>query len=758
VVDLGKLNPPQREAASHGGGPLLVLAGAGSGKTRVITFRIANLLAIGIPPGAICAMTFTNKAAAEMRERVAGLVNDRATAHKLTIGTFHALGLQILRSERKALGLPRGFVIYDQSDQLGAVREVLRTIRDGDRRYDVKAILTRISLAKNGFVSPEAYVPNPADDYDLATAQIYPKYQEMMRSCAAFDFDDLIVEPVRLFERDALVGRQWAERFRFVMVDEFQDTNPAQLRLVRHLVADHQNLVVVGDDDQSIYSWRGADPTNILRFAELFPGAKIVKLEQNYRSTKMILAAANDVIANNQQRHGKALWSEHGTGDPITHAVAATAEDEARWVAHEIARLHKEGRGWQDIAVMYRSNLQAKVVEDELRQASVPYVMYGGQQFFERKEVKDVIAYLRVALNTRDDLALRRVINYPARGLGATTVDRLVAAAQAKHAPLWDALRGAISGAQAELIDSGPPRSKDRNHPAARVPLAGAQAELIDSGPPRSKDRNHPAARVPLAGSGTLPGMEAVLPRDDADPPPREVDVGDLRGAARNGIIELVHVIAELAAAIESGSNVVSATRTLIEDIRLYDDLREAAGSLAAAQRRIDNVEGLLGSLQRFSDKGKGREALAEYLRRLSLETSEEREESGDRVVLTTLHGAKGLEFPICFMIGLEEELLPHIRTLQPQATDVLDADHATDISEERRLCYVGITRAQRKLYLTRACTRVQRGRSVPRTPSRFLLEISDDRLEVRDIAEEARQQVPTDEVRNFFASLALDE
>jgi DNA helicase-2/ATP-dependent DNA helicase PcrA len=704
VVDLAKLNPPQREAASHGGGPLLVLAGAGSGKTRVITFRIANLLAMGIPPAAICAMTFTNKAAEEMRERVAGLLNDRATARKLTMGTFHALGLQILRSERKALGLPRGFVIYDQSDQLGAVREALRTLRDGDRRYDVKALLTRISLAKNSFVGPEAYVPNPADDYDVATAQVYPKYQEMMRACAAYDFDDLIVEPVRLFERDAEVARRWAERFRFVMVDEFQDTNAAQLRLVRHLVTDHQNLVVVGDDDQSIYSWRGADPTNILRFAELFPGARIVKLEQNYRSTKTILAAANDVIANNKQRHGKQLWSLHGGGDPITHAVAATAEDEARWVAHEICALHKDGCRWQDVAVMYRSNLQAKAVEDELRQASVPYVMYGGQQFFERKEVKDVIAYLRVALNARDELALRRVINYPARGIGATTVDRLVAAAQAKHAPLWDALRGAITG------------------------------------------------------TGTLPGLDTLLPRDEADPAPCDVEVGDLRGAARNGIIELVHVVSELGAAIEGGSNVVSATRTLIEDIRLYDDLRAAAGSLAAAQRRIDNVEGLLGSLQRFSDKGKGREQLAEYLRMLSLETSDEREESGDRVVLTTLHGAKGLEFPICFMIGLEEELLPHIRTLQPQVTDVLDADHATDISEERRLCYVGITRAQRKLYLTRACTRVQRGRSMPRTPSRFLLEIPDELLEVRDIAEEARQKVPTDEVRSFFASLAIDE
>ncbi|MBA3391758.1 MAG: UvrD-helicase domain-containing protein [Deltaproteobacteria bacterium] len=716
AVDLGKLNEPQRDAAGHGGGPLLVLAGAGSGKTRVITYRIAHLLAGGIPPEAICAVTFTNKAAEEMRERVASLVRDAKIARALTIGTFHALGLHILRSERKALGMPRGFTIYDQSDQMGALREAMRSVkdmsRDGERRFDVKAILTRISLAKNAFVAPDEYEGNPADDYDSITAQVYPKYQEMLRSCAAFDFDDLIVEPARLFERDAEVGRRWSERFRFVMVDEFQDTNAAQLRMVRHLVADHGNLCVVGDDDQSIYSWRGADPTNILRFAELFPGAKIVKLEQNYRSTKTILAAANTVIANNKQRHGKQLWSHLGDGEIITHAVAATPEDEAKWVAAEIHQLKKDGRGWADIAVMYRSNIQAKIIEEELRTASIPYVMYGGQQFFERKEVKDLLAYMRVAVNPRDELALRRIINYPARGIGATTVDRLVTAAHGRHATLWDALRGVITG------------------------------------------------------TGTLPGMDNILPLDDADEakPVNVVDVGDLRGAARNGIIELVHVVSELAGAIADGVDLVTATRTLIEDIKLYDDLRHAAGSMAAAQRRIDNVEGLLGALQRFTEKGRGKEELAEYLRMLSLEnTKDDKEDTSDRVVLTTLHGAKGLEFPVCFMVGLEEELLPHARTLQPQATDVttaggIDVDHATDISEERRLCYVGITRAQRKLYLTRACTRVSRGRTVPRTPSRFLLEIPDELLEVRDIASEQRAKVPRDEVASFFANFAFDD
>jgi len=408
VVDLSTLNPPQREAASHGDGPLLVLAGAGSGKTRVITFRIANLLAQGVAPHDICAVTFTNKAAEEMRERIGGLLRDRATAKALTIGTFHALGLTVLRAERKALGVPRGFAIYDQSDQLGALREAMRTVRDGDRRYDAKAILTRISLAKNAFVPPEAYEGNPADDYDAITAELYPRYQEALRACGAFDFDDLIVEPVRLWQHDADAGRRWAERFRYVMVDEFQDTNRAQLRLVQHLVSLHGNLCVVGDDDQSIYSWRGADPTNILEFDAVFPGAKIVKLEQNYRSTKIILAAANEVIANNPKRHGKTLWSQVGGGDPIVHAVAPTAEVEAQWVAREIRRLRDGGRRWSDVAILYRSNIQSKLLEEELRTAEVPYVMYGGQQFFERKEVKDVIAYLRVALNPKDEIGLRR--------------------------------------------------------------------------------------------------------------------------------------------------------------------------------------------------------------------------------------------------------------------------------------------------------------------------------------------------------------
>jgi superfamily I DNA/RNA helicase len=728
AFDLSKLNPPQHAAVVHGGGPLLVLAGAGSGKTRVITFRICNLLAKGIPPDAICAMTFTNKAAEEMRERVAHLLGDKKTAGKLTMGTFHSLGLRLLREERKALGLPRGFVVYDASDQMGVIREAMRSTKDigtqGEKRYDAKAVLARISLAKNGFIGPDDYQPRPGDEYDEVTQLVYPRYQESLRGAAAYDFDDLIVEPVRLLDRDPEARERWAAKFRFVMVDEYQDTNKAQLFLVKHLVAAHSNLCVVGDDDQSIYSWRGADPSNILRFDEMFPGATIVKLEQNYRSTSTILTAANTVIANNVQRHGKTLWSEHGAGEPITHAVAQDVEQEGQWVAREIAKLHTEGRNWSDIAVLYRSNLQAKALEEHLRACDVPYVMYGGQQFFERKEVKDVIAYLRVALNPRDELAVRRIINYPARGIGATTVERMVQRAHARHATLWEVIRQ-VAGAHEPL-------------------LAATAARLLED------DLEETGLEVTAVGAVGRPMSTARGDLDDAE----------IRGGTRRAIAEFVGVVTRVAQALDSGIGVVAATRSLMEEIALYDDLREGAPSGSAAQRRIDNVENLLGTLGRHEQKHGGRAALADFLRLLSLQTDkeEEKEDSKDKVILTTLHGSKGLEFPVCFMVGLEEELLPHARTLAPKVTDAMDPDHATDISEERRLCYVGITRAQKKLYITRACTRVSRGNAVVRTPSRFLLEIPEELLEVRDLAEEAAQQVPTTELKSFFGNFSFDD
>ncbi|HET6612522.1 MAG TPA: UvrD-helicase domain-containing protein, partial [Kofleriaceae bacterium] len=362
-MDVTGLNPPQREAVEISGGPLLVVAGAGSGKTRVITHRIAHLLAAGIPPTAICALTFTNKAAAEMRARIAALIGDPAAAKKLTIGTFHALGLTILKAEKKALGLSRGFTIYDTADQLGVIRELLRKIAT-DRRYDVRAILARISLAKNTFAAP-GHIPNPSDEgpgssptgeYDLITAEVYPRYQEALAAYAAFDFDDLICAPLALFDRDPEASARWRRRFHHVLVDEFQDTNRAQLAFVRHLVADHDNLFAVGDADQSIYRWRGADPKNIDLLEKAFPALRVVVLDQNYRSTPTILAGANAVIAHNTHRREKNLWSDRAPGEPITVAVAADPGAEAQFVAAEIEALVADGRRRSDIAVLYRSN------------------------------------------------------------------------------------------------------------------------------------------------------------------------------------------------------------------------------------------------------------------------------------------------------------------------------------------------------------------------------------------------------------------
>lgn len=678
-MDLSGLNPPQREAVEHGTGPLLVLAGAGSGKTRVITHRMALLLERGVSARDILAVTFTNKAAGEMRERVAGLVRDKKTVDEITIGTFHALGLQILRQERKALGFPRGFAIYDASDQLGCVREILRTIHNDDRRYDVKAILSRISLAKNAFVSPEDYAVREGDDYDEITAEVYPRYEESLRAFAAVDFDDLIVAVVRLFDSDDEVRQRWAGRFGYVMVDEYQDTNRAQLLLVKHLVARHHNLCVVGDDDQSIYAWRGADPTNILQFERMFEGAHVVKLEQNYRSTPNILRAANSVIANNTNRHDKALWSDKETGPPIVSAVAEMPDQEAEFVCQEINRLHNEhGTRHGAMAVLYRSNIQTRLLEEHLREHEVPYVMYGGQQFFERKEVKDVIAYLRVALSARDEISLRRVVNYPSRGIGPTTLERLARYSHQRNVTLWTALT------RADGIDDLKPSA------------IAAASEF----------------------TAAVSGLKASLATDGVE----------------------------------------RATRELIERIGLYDDLRAASPSGTVAQRRIDNVEALLRSLARFAERKKGLDGLADHLRRLSLDSSDDgKQEAGDKVVLTTLHGAKGLEFPVVFLIGMEEEILPHARTLMPQATDVNDPDHAADISEERRLAYVGITRAQRRLYLTRSRLRAARGKKHERTPSRFLLEIPEELLDPLDLASERHAVVEKDELMSFFKSFTAD-
>ena len=686
---LDELNPPQREAVSTVDGPVLVLAGAGSGKTRVITYRVAHLIDRGVRPDEILAVSFTNKAADEMVERVEKLVG-KHVAKRITLSTFHALGMTLLKKEAAALGLPSGFTIYDASDQLGVIRELLRRVSVEDRSFDTKAILFRISRAKNAFLSPEEYAAQIKDhEYDLIAADLYPKYQEALRNFHAFDFDDLITEAVRLLERDEAVRARWARRFRYVMVDEYQDTNRAQFLLMRHLVQAHQNICVVGDDDQSIYGWRGAEAGHILEFDKQFPGARVIKLEENYRSTPFILDAANAVIAHNTKRHAKRLWTAKKTGDKLKAVVADDAEGEARFVAEEIEILCGT-RGYRpgDCAVLYRSNIQAKPIEEALREQRLSYRVIGGQSYFDRKEIKDAIAYLKVALQPRDEISLRRVINYPARGIGATTVERLAAHAKQHEGTLFDACM---------------------------------QARTVSL--------------------------------FDGIPQPSGAPVEDLAGKSRQAVTGFVELIDRGRSLLASGRNLKNAAREFLEAAGLPDDLR-ASGSPLQAERRLSNLEGLYQSLDRFEQR-EGRD-LGGFLHRMTLQSNDDDEEGaeGDVITLVTLHGAKGLEFPVVFLVGLEEELLPHKRTLYPNGPDATGSltvgqrgaspeavprgmpasiEATIDLGEERRLMYVGITRARELLYLTRARQRSQRAAARPRTPSRFLDEIPAELVETRN-------------------------
>ena len=682
--------PPQRKAVTTLEGPLLVLAGAGSGKTRVITFRVAYLLQHGVSPDQILAVSFTNKAAEEMRERVTKLVGERL-AGRLTLSTFHALGLQILKAERAALGFRGGFTVYDGADQLGTVRECLRQVSlDGDRRFDAKAILSRISRAKNAFIAPDEYAKNSGagrtrrgDDYDAVTAEVYPRYQAALRAFHAVDFDDLIVETVRLLDRDAGVRDRWGKKFRYVMVDEYQDTNKSQLLLVRHLVAEHGNLCVVGDDDQSIYAWRGAEPGNILDFEAHFPGARRVTLDQNYRSTPTILAAANAVIANNGKRHEKRLFTDRPDRGLLQLLVCPDPEDEARFVAEELDVL-KARKGYRpgDCAILYRSNIQARPFEEALKAQHIEYRMIGGQAFFERKEVKDAIAYLKASIHPRDEIALRRIINYPARGIGDTTLERLA----------------------------------------------------------------HHAATHKITLS------ESVK---------RAAEIEEIAARTKESLAQFTHMMERHRPALEEGFNLAQVARSLLDEAGLKDDLIHAGPTALAAQRRIENVDGFLRALDNWEKRQRtagttARAALADYLHRLSLVSSDEDEgddSDATKVTMVTLHGAKGLEFKVVFLVGLEEELLPHRRTLNPTATDIVEGDpNAVDISEERRLMYVGITRARELLYLSRCRERGFRGETgraagpgKPRTPSRFLDEIPPELLEERDVQAKAATS-PEDE------------
>jgi DNA helicase-2/ATP-dependent DNA helicase PcrA len=623
---LAALNPPQRQAVLHGDGPLLILAGAGSGKTRTLTHRIAWLIrAGGVAPWQILAVTFTNKAAGEMRERLEQLLG---SVEGLWVSTFHSACVRILRRELERFGFTAQFTIYDDGDQERLLKAVLQELNIAEQTLKPRAAAAAIDGAKNRGLWPEDL---PAGDYggDLLT-RVYTRYQERLKLANALDFGDLLLWTVRLLETDAEVRQRWQGRFRHLLVDEFQDTNQVQYRLVRLLVGGARNLCVVGDDDQSIYRWRGAEVGNILNFEIDYPGCVTIRLEQNYRSTQTILAAAGGVVARNLGRKGKTLWTDNPAGDPLSVEMLADDLEEARFVAGELGRLRRAGRKLRDLAVFYRTNAQSRAFEEALVREKLPYVMIGGLKFFSRLEIKDILAYLRLLVNPADAVAARRIINVPPRGIGAATVEK-IATLEGEAGGLLPACRLAV----------------------ARGVLQGAAAQRV-------------AAFAAL--------MEAFRQRLAAEIPYAEL------------------------------------TAELIEASGYGPMLREE--HTEETRDRLRNLEELLAGMEEHAAQ---EPTLAGYLEQVALVTDlDSYDQSLDRVSLMTLHAAKGLEFPAVFMTGMEEGLFPLSRA----------SNGDEELEEERRLCYVGMTRAREKLYLTYARRRRVYGDYQFNPPSRFLGEI----------------------------------
>ncbi|MBL9004492.1 MAG: UvrD-helicase domain-containing protein [Myxococcales bacterium] len=723
-IRLSDLNPPQRQAVTTTEGPLLVLAGAGSGKTRVITYRIVYLLERGVRPENILAVSFTNKAADEMRERVERLLaatGDRSRpaswARGLTLSTFHSLGLLLLKAEAATLGLHSGFSIYDTADQIGVIRDVLRDAHIAGRKLDIKAVLSRISRCKNGGLSPQQFIEQVkrariVHEYDGFTAEIYPRYQARMRALCAFDFDDLLVETLRLLQDHEDVRRRWQQRFQYLMIDEYQDTNRCQLDLLRLLAAPRNNLAVVGDDDQSIYGWRGAESRNILQFSKHFPGAQVIKLEENYRSTAVVLSAANAVIANNPSRHEKTLWTAQPGGALIDVVACPDEKAEAECIAAEIDRLCAEERyQLRDFAILYRSNSQTAAVEEALRQARIAYRVVGGQAFFDRREIKDATAYLKLLVFPHDELALRRIINYPPRGLGPKAIERLSQGhrrAQSRQASLslWDVLLALSHERESDLFGELSVSSK--------VSAAGAARRA-------SPDE----------------ASEAVEATDDTIAPRTLAALGrfvDVVQRYRTG----------LPAALHSGDLHAHCT-SYLRDMGMQDELIRSGPTRLVAERRLRNLDEFVQSLARNATREGPSFNLHAHLQKLSLSSqdADAEDELRDEVTLSTLHGSKGLEFRVVFMCGFEEGLLPHSRSVAPRLIDQTlasgpiepspdDGGPPSDVDEERRLCYVGITRARERLMLLYC--RERNGRMELRSPSRFLSELPKELLIWRDL------------------------
>jgi ATP-dependent DNA helicase UvrD/PcrA len=635
---LAGLNGPQREAVEHGGGPLLVLAGAGSGKTRVLTHRVAYLLATGeARPGEILAITFTNKAAAEMRERVGHLIGRSVRAMWVT--TFHSACARMLRVDAERLGYSKGFTIYDESDSLRMLKRCLTQLGVDPKRFPPRAVRNKISGAKNQLVDASAYAEMQGSVFEEVVAEAFPLYEKRMLEANAMDFDDLLVRTVNAMELFEEVRERWRHTFRHVLVDEYQDTNHAQYRLLQLLADEHRNLIVVGDDSQSIYGFRHADIRNILDFEKDFKEAEIVKLEQNYRSTQTILSAANALIERNREGLRKELWTEEEGGELVQLSELSDEHEEARWVAAEIERLGEEhGLARSDVAVFYRTNAMSRVLEDTLNRFDVPYQVIGGTKFYERAEVKDAVAYLSLLVNPADLVSFQRIVNSPRRGIGNTTQGRLASHANTTGMPIW---------------------------------------EVVE----------------------------------------RVEEVPGLSGAAIKSVSRFYEIMATLRERADQGGPVATLLEAVLNESGYLEAL--AAERTVEAEGRAENLEALVAGAAEF-DVEREREGdsdvspLEEYLQQISLYSEQDSLQAEQELVtLMTLHNAKGLEYDTVFIVGCEDGAFPHMRALEEGGEE-----------EERRLCYVGITRARRRLYMTWARERQLFGRSERNLPSRFIDEL----------------------------------
>ena len=649
------LNKEQQQAVQHTEGPLLILAGAGSGKTKVLTVRIAHLLAQGVNPYEILAITFTNKAAKEMKSRVEGLVGD--VANRICLSTFHSFCAKFLRFELdNFLGYNSNFTIYDTSDSQAVIKAALKALNLDDKYYPVGAMLAAISDAKNKLLFASDFRKQAKDFYQQKVADVYEYYERELRKNNALDFDDLLLVAVKLLQSNEAVLDKYSKRFRYVMIDEYQDTNHAQYLLAKLLASHWKNIAVVGDADQSIYAWRGADIQNILDFEKDYPNCTSIKLEQNYRSTKIILDAANAVIENNEGRPKKNLWTDKTEGAKIQHFTAQSEHEEAAFIGDTIAKKHDiHGVPYGDMAILYRTNAQSRVLEEALIKRALPYTMVGGTKFYDRKEIKDVLAYLRVLYNPFDDLSLLRIINVPKRSIGATTVAKLQDYARANGTSLFMTL---------------------------------TQLHLVDS----------------------------------------------IKGKTKEKLEEFGILIFTLVAEMEDRT-VLDILESILDRTGYLAQLEESTDP--QDQARAENIGELLSVAKDFQDTNPSG-TVEDFLEQVALVNdvdSFEQEES--KVTLMTLHAAKGLEFPIVFLGGLEEGLFPHSRTLM----------NPEEIEEERRLAYVGITRAEKELYISNATTRTVFGRTSSYLPSRFIDEIPEELVDglraKRKVPDDIKRHVP---------------